>query len=99
MIWKGSWGISSWAKHKYGALSKGIPLGQVLLVGAFLLLPRLRTWRRLVAASASLVASVVLKSLLNKAHAQYVEACFQALEEHPKLRTFARQFDASACGG
>jgi len=99
MIWKGSWGIASWAKDKYGALRKGIALGQILLVGAFLLLRRLRTRRCLASASASLAASAVLKSLLNKAHAQYVEACFQALEEHPKLRAFTEQVDMSACGG
>jgi len=78
--------IDSWAKNKYASV------GKVLALSQFVLLCLLgRGWR--VATKQQLSVGAVLfascsagKSLLSSWHSRDVEACWTALEEHPRLR-------------
>jgi len=99
MVWKGSWGIASWATDKHATLSKSISLLQLCSAIAPLLVRRLRSKCYFGLAGLAFVSSVLVTLVLGKAHRRYVESCFRALEEDPRLRSFPRTNDSVACGG
>jgi hypothetical protein len=86
MISKGGHSISSWAKDKYGSLSKALSLSQLVLLCVLWRRRRAATMQQLSGGGLIFAACVAVKALLSKRHARYVETCFKALEEHPQLR-------------
>jgi len=86
MLSKNPYSIASWAKDKYGFLSKALSLSQLVLLCVLWRRRRAATKQQLSGGGLLFAAFVAIKTLLSKRHARYVEACFKALEEHPQLR-------------
>jgi len=82
--------IASWAKDQHGAVNTALSVSQLTLLGIL-------WWRRETTSKQQLLASGTLfamcmwgKKVLSKMHERYVDLCFMALEEHPRLRTFTQ---------
>lgn len=78
--------LATWAKDKYGSLSKALSLSQLVLLCVLWRRRRAVTKKQLSGGGFLFAVCVAIKALLSKRHARYVETCFKALEEHPQLR-------------
>lgn len=97
MISKSAYGIAAWSTDKNASLGKLFTVCQLLSVGMV-------WWRRKTGSKQSkcgfallLAICTFVKMRLSKLHAKYIENCFRALEEHPKLRAFTTK--TSPLGG
>lgn len=91
-------GIRSWARDKYASLGKALGLSQVILLCMLWSRRRAASKQMLFGGTVLVAACTVVKALLGKRHSRYVESCFKALEQHPRLRPLALPREAARGG-
>merc|ERR1712070_128755 len=78
--------IRSWARDKYASIGKALGLSQVILLCVLWHRRRAASKHWLFVGTLLLAGCTVVKKLLIKRPSSYVESCYAALEEHPRLR-------------